>query len=190
MSSKDLTKFHKFFRMSCGIKTLIICDMICRTILALTLFVTIALGQQSPRYQWGLPPGVPPPRVPAASPMTAERIELGRRLFYDTRLSGNGKQACATCHLQNLAFTDGRAQAIGSTGEIHPRSSMSLINVAYRDALTWANPSLRTFEDQLLVPLFGTKPVELGLQGHESKSTRFSQRIRSTKKYSPRRFLE
>jgi len=88
------------------------------------------------------------------------------------------------------AFTDGRALAIGSTGEIHPRSSMSLINVAYRDALTWANPSLRTFEDQLLVPLFGTKPVELGLQGHESKSTRFSQRIRSTKTYSPRRFLE
>jgi len=141
--------------------------MICRNILALTLFVTIALGQQSPQYQWDLPPGVPPPRVPATSPMTAERVELGRRLFYDTRLSGNGKQACATCHLQNLAFTDGRAQAIGSTGEIHPRSSMSLINVAYRDALTWANPSLRTFEDQLLVPLFGTKPVELGLQGHE-----------------------
>jgi cytochrome c peroxidase len=99
--------------------------------------------------------------------MTRERVELGRRLFYDHRLSGNGKQACATCHLQKLAFTDGRAQAIGSTGEIHPRSSMSLVNAAYRDALTWANPTLRTFEDQVLVPLFGRKPIELGLQGHE-----------------------
>jgi cytochrome c peroxidase len=52
---------------------------------------------------------------------------------------------------------------------MHPRSAMSLINVGYRDALTWANPSLRTFEEQVLVPLFGTKPIELGLQGHEAR---------------------
>lgn len=95
--------------------------------------------------------------------MTVELVELGRHLFYDTRLSGNGTKACASCHLQELAFTDGRAQPIGSTGEVHPRSAMSLINVAYRDALTWANPSLRTLEVQLLVPMFGTHPVELGL---------------------------
>lgn len=43
--------------------------------------------------------------VPAGSEMTRERVELGRHLFYDERLSGNGTQACATCHLQELAFT-------------------------------------------------------------------------------------
>lgn len=126
-----------------------------------------AAGQQT--FPWELPKGVPAPRVPADSPMTPERVELGRHLFYDTQLSGNGTQACATCHRQELAFTDGRALAVGSTGETHPRSSMSLINAAYRDALTWANPSLRTFEEQILVPLLGTEPVELGLAGQEDR---------------------
>jgi cytochrome c peroxidase len=46
---------------------------------------------------------------------------------------------------------------------------MSLVNVAYRDTLTWAHPSLRSLEDQALVPLLGTSPVELGLQGHEAR---------------------
>lgn len=101
--------------------------------------------------------------------MTPERVELGRHLFYDTRLSGNGTQACATCHRQELAFTDGRALAVGSTGETHPRSAMSLINAAYRDTLTWADPSLRTFEEQILAPLLGTAPVELGLAGQEDR---------------------
>lgn len=124
-------------------------------------------GQQS--FPWELPKGVPEPRVPADSPMTRERVDLGRHLFYDTRLSGNGTQACATCHRQELAFTDGRALAVGSTGETHPRSAMSLINAAYRDALTWANPSLTTFEEQILVPMLGTDPVELGLAGQEER---------------------
>ena len=44
---------------------------------------------------------------------------------------------------------------------------MSLANVAYRDALTWANPTLRSLEEQALVPMLGTDPVELGLAGHE-----------------------
>ncbi len=126
-----------------------------------------AAGQQT--YPWKLPKGVPAPRVPSDSPLTPERVELGRHLFYDTRLSGNGTQACATCHRQELAFTDGRALAVGSTGETHPRSAMSLINAAYRDALTWANPLLKTFEEQIPVPMLGTAPVELGLAGQEDR---------------------
>jgi hypothetical protein len=84
------------------------------------------------------------------------KAELGRHLFYDARLSGNGTQSCATCHEQQRAFTDGRARAVGSTGERHPRGSMSLVNVAYATALTWASPSLTRLEDQALVPMFGT----------------------------------
>ena len=101
--------------------------------------------------------------------MTPARVALGRHLFYETRLSGNGAQSCATCHIQALAFTDGRSRGLGSTGERHPRSAMSLVNVAYRDALTWGNPTLLTLEEQVLVPLFATDPVELGLAGHEER---------------------
>jgi len=49
-------------------------------------------------YVWHLPPGVPRPKVPADNPMSEAKVRLGRRLFYDTRLSGNGTQACASCH--------------------------------------------------------------------------------------------
>ena len=137
---------------------------------AVGLAAVALAGQRAPSdYRWDLPPGVPPPRLPVGAPMTEARVELGRHLFYDTRLSGNGEQSCATCHIQALAFTDGRARGLGSTGERHPRSAMSLVNVAYRDALTWANPTLRSLEEQVLVPLFGTDPVELGLSGHEPR---------------------
>ena len=136
---------------------------------ALAAATTLAGQRAASDYPWDLPPGVPPPRLPVGAPMTEARVELGRHLFYDTRLSGNGEQSCATCHIQALAFTDGRPRGLGSTGERHPRSAMSLVNVAYRDALTWANPTLRSLEEQVLVPLFGTDPVELGLAGHEPR---------------------
>ena len=115
-------------------------------------------------WDWGLPTDLPPPDVPADNPMNAAKVELGRWLFYDKRLSGNGTMSCANCHIQSLAFTDGVPRSIGSTGEIHPRSSMSLVNVAYASRLTWANPLLDKLEDQALTPLLGDKPVEMGLK--------------------------
>ena len=118
-------------------------------------------------YDWQLPPGFPLPRVPADNPMSTVKVELGRRLFYDTRLSGNQTQSCASCHEQARAFTDGRAHAVGSTGETHRRSSMGLGNVAWNATLTWANPLLASLEEQALVPMFGEHPVELGLAGLE-----------------------
>jgi cytochrome c peroxidase len=113
-------------------------------------------------YAWTLPAGFPAPPVPADNPMSRAKIDLGRHLFYDTRLSGNGTQACASCHEQERAFTDGRARSTGSTGEMHPRGSMSLVNVVYAAALTWGNPTLTRLEDQALVPMYGDDPIELG----------------------------
>ncbi|MGQ9908707.1 MAG: MbnH family di-heme enzyme [Candidatus Flexifilum sp.] len=121
----------------------------------------------STTYRWRLPAGFPVPVVPAHNPMTEEKVELGRYLFYDPRLSGNGSFSCSSCHLQALAFTDGRATAIGSTGDIHPRNSQTLTNAAYNATLTWANPNLLTLEQQILIPMFGEHPVELGITGQE-----------------------
>jgi cytochrome c peroxidase len=109
-----------------------------------------------------VPEGFPDPYIPADNPATPDKIELGRHLFYDERLSGNETQACASCHLQELAFTDGVAVAEGSTGQLHPRNSNGLTNVAYNSNLTWANPTLTELEVQILIPLFGDAPVELG----------------------------
>ena len=115
-------------------------------------------------FAWELPKGFPVPKVPASNPMTAEKVELGRYLFYDKRLSVNGTQACASCHQQSLAFTDGKAVGLGATGEHHQRGPMSLVNVAYSATLTWNNPDMKDLEEQALVPMFGDHPVELGLR--------------------------
>ncbi len=115
-------------------------------------------------YTWNLPKGFPKPPVPADNPMTPAKVELGRYLFYDTRMSVNGKASCATCHKQELAFTDGLAAAVGATGERHPRSAMSLVNVAYSGVLTWSNPQLKRLEEQARIPMFSDHPVELGLR--------------------------
>ncbi len=126
-----------------------------------------AAAQQARPFTWNLPESFPLPRVPEDNPMSWEKVELGRFLFYDKRLSGNQTQSCASCHDQALAFTDGRPLGIGSTGEVHPRNSMSLANVAYASTLTWANPLLGDLAEQALVPMFGESPVELGLAGME-----------------------
>jgi cytochrome c peroxidase len=120
-------------------------------------------------FQWRLPAGFPAPLVPAANPMSEAKVALGRLLFYDTRLSGNQTFSCASCHQQSRAFTDGRAQATGSTGAAHPRSSMALANVAYNSSLGWADHRLRTLEDQMAVPMFNEHPVELGIKGRETE---------------------
>ena len=97
--------------------------------------------------------------------MTEAKVRLGRRLFYDTRLSGNGTYACASCHQQKLAFTDGRPHALGSTGQSHARSAMSLANVAFNASYGWADPNTRTLEAQMAVPMFNEHPIEMGIKG-------------------------
>jgi cytochrome c peroxidase len=110
------------------------------------------------------------------------RIRLGRYLFYDRRMSVNGTTACATCHRQELAFTDGRARARGATGQLHPRSVMSLVNVAQNRAFNWNDPTVHSLEGQAIKPMFSTDPVELGLG---SKEAEFLQVLRSDTVYAP-----
>lgn len=143
--------------------------------------VYIAFRPQPEPFEWWLPEQIPRPVVPADNPMNTAKVELGRWLFYERRLSGNDSMSCASCHVQALAFTDGRAQSIGSTGQRHPRSAMSLVNVAFASRLTWSNPLLAELEDQALTPLFGDNPVEMGLAGREAK---IRQLLLSERRYS------
>lgn len=120
-------------------------------------------------YRWALPEGFPQPKVPADNPMTPAKVDLGRHLFYDKRLSSDGSMSCASCHEQSRAFSDGKTVPIGVTGEAHSRNSMALFNLAYTSVLTWANPQLNHLETQMLIPLFGEDPPELGLVGKEQQ---------------------
>ncbi|MFT6550039.1 MAG: cytochrome c peroxidase [Zhongshania marina] len=145
---------------------------------AYAAFVVLALsacgGGSETRYQtgessvtrefnWNIPEHVPLPIVPSDNPVDEAMFQLGRHLFYDLRLSGNGSQSCASCHHQSMAFAESLERSIGSTGELHPRNAQSLVNVAFNTTYTWANPALVTLEQQILVPLFGEFPVEQGI---------------------------
>jgi cytochrome c peroxidase len=142
-------------------------------LLAVSFGLAIALSQvlaaPGQPYAWNLPSGLPKPVVPANNPITAAKVELGRHLFYEKRLSITGEYSCASCHEQKRAFTDGKPVGIGATGESHPRNSMSLANIAYNSVLTWANPLMTRLETQALVPMFGEHPVELGMVGKEDQ---------------------
>ncbi len=132
-------------------------------------------------WKWNLPPHFPQPKVPADNPMSEEKFQLGRSLFYDKRVSGNGTFACASCHFQNLAFTDGKPVATGSTGEHTLRGAQGLTNSAYHPYLTWANYSLGTMERQMLNPLLGENPVEMGV--NDATLPVILQRVRLDQKY-------
>ncbi len=120
-------------------------------------------------FDWDLPAGFPVPVTPAANPMSEAKVALGRRLFYDTRLSVNDSLSCAGCHQQRFGFADARALPVGATGDVHPRNSMGLANVVYNATQNWANPAITTLHDQALIPMFGEFPVELGWSGHEQE---------------------
>ena len=112
--------------------------------------------------------------------MTEEKVALGRRLFYDERLSANATQSCASCHRQSHAFSEAAATATGSTGQHHHRNSMALVNAAYSTTLTWAHSGIGTLEEHMRLPLFGDAPVEMGAAGHEQE---ILARIRSDAAY-------
>ncbi len=141
-------------------------------VLAITLFLG-ACGSDEPesketreakyRTVLGIPDYLEVPAIPEFNPPTTQKIELGRRLFYDKRLSGNQTQSCASCHEQRFAFADGKKSPQGSTGEVLRRNSPGLANVVYHSTLTWANNGLLEIEDQLEVPIRGDHPVELGV---------------------------
>lgn len=120
-------------------------------------------------YQWPIPKGFPQPQIPENNPMTKAKIELGRYLFYDTNLSANQQQSCASCHQQTLAFSEPLSVSIGSQGDRHRRNAQALVNIAYNKTLTWAHDGLTELEMQILLPLYGEEPIELGVAGHEKE---------------------
>jgi cytochrome c peroxidase len=138
---------------------------------ALCAVVALAIGEHaaaSTAYVWNLPAGFRQPTVPPDNPMSQAKVDLGKRLFFDTRLSITGRYACASCHRPELAFTDARIRAVGATGETLAHQSMSLVNVAYAVTFGWTDAGFDSLESQMRQPLFNRHPVEIGLSGREA----------------------
>jgi len=134
-------------------------------------------------FVWNLPAGFPEPAVPADNAMSAAKAELGRHLFYDRRLSGDESMSCSSCHLQSLAFTDGKKNPHGvprGHGMLVSRNAPTIVNSAWHYSYTWINPGVRTLENQALVPMFSIFPTELGLTDRDRQAI---EKIRKDEKY-------
>ena len=115
---------------------------------------------------WALQAGDPPlgldayMPIPPDNPLTAGKVELGRRLFFDKRLSRDHTVSCGTCHLPELAFTDEEPVAVGIEGQKGTRRTPRLINRGYGRAFFWDGRAA-TLEEQALMPI--PNPIEMDL---------------------------
>ncbi|MDQ3474582.1 MAG: cytochrome-c peroxidase [Acidobacteriota bacterium] len=75
--------------------------------------------------------------IPADNPLTAEKVALGRQLFFDERLSGDGTRSCYSCHVCEKGLTDGLAKSVGAFNKQLPRSSPTLWNIGYHKEFYW-----------------------------------------------------
>src|SRR5688500_3776386 len=99
-----------------------------------------------------VPQGFPESVFPVDNELTSERWALGKRLFYDPILSADGSISCASCHDQNLAFTDNKKFSEGVEGRLGNRNAPTLANVAYHPYYT-REGGVPTLEMQILVPV-------------------------------------
>lgn len=99
--------------------------------------------------------------VPEDNPLTEEGVTLGRRLFYDVRLSENNTISCASCHQQSKAFTDGLRFSVGIHNQETDKSSMSLVNLLWATPRAFWDGRAISLEDQALQPIIN--PKEMGM---------------------------
>lgn len=109
-------------------------------------------------YTLELDDQMPIMNIPEDNPLTVEGIRLGRMLFYDPILSADSTQACASCHQQNIGFTDKDKFSVGIDGIMGSRRSMPIINIGWNSTLFWDGRATGV-EDQALFPV--EDPIEM-----------------------------
>ena len=109
-------------------------------------------------YEFKMSATFPMPDLPCDNPLTVERVELGKKLFFEKRVSINDAQSCSDCHLPDKAFADSRGVARGAEGQLGTRNSMALMNLAWKKEFFWDGRA-HTLREQVLQPI--QNPVEM-----------------------------
>jgi len=127
------------------------------------------------------------PQPTRSSTLPARKVALGKALFFDTRLSTDGRVSCATCHDPAKAFTSREPRAVGVNNQIGTRNAPTVLNSAYRDSYFW-DGRVRTLDEQAKQPLLNS--AEMGMQTETSLVERLrniSEYRRSFRQIYPRR---
>lgn len=101
---------------------------------------------------------LPKPAIPAEKSAEGAKVELGKMLFFDPRLSGSGQLACASCHEAELGWSDGRAVSFGHGRAALARNAPTLNNVGYRTSFFWDGRA-KTLEEQAVEPIAAAKEM-------------------------------
>jgi cytochrome c peroxidase len=109
-------------------------------------------------YELDIPSHFPDMPIPPDNPMTVEGVELGRKLFYEVKLSRDNSISCASCHAPDNAFSDPNQFSEGVDGQIGTRNSMALVNLGWQTSFFWDGRA-ETLEEQILEPV--TNPIEM-----------------------------
>ena len=110
-------------------------------------------------YFLELPPGFPEPEIPEDNQLTQLRVALGKRLFFDPGLSRDGTVSCGSCHIQELAFSDGMNLSTGIDGRLGSRNAPALFNLAWHDRLM-ADGGVPSLELQVMVPIHDEREMD------------------------------
>jgi cytochrome c peroxidase len=140
---------------------------ICAVMVLSSWIATLAANAESAtEYKLKIPFGLEETAVviPADNPLTTEKVELGRLLVFDKRLSQDNTIACMSCHLAKNAFTDGKPVATGIRGQKGGRSAPASFNRVFSSAQFWDGRAA-TLEDQSIGPF--TNPIEHGFANYD-----------------------
>ena len=109
------------------------------------------------------------PQLPLDNPLTVSKVELGRMLFHEPKLSGDGSMSCATCHLQSAAFTDTAKLSVGIRGLEGHRNAMSVFNMAWNDNGFFWDGRAELLRHQSLLPIQDSLEMDETLAGAAAK---------------------
>lgn len=97
---------------------------------------------------------------PEDNPFTQEKFELGKKLFFDPRLSKSNEMACSTCHRPSLSWSDGLSKGIGKNHQELPRKTPTLFNLAWGELFYWDGRA-SSLEEQSLMPIYSKVEMDL-----------------------------
>ncbi len=128
--------------------------------LSLAILTTSSLFANTLASEWLRPNGVP---TPYDNQLTDKRVELGKLLYFDTRLSSSNSISCATCHDPELGWSDALPKSIGHNGAKGPRNSPTIINTAYQEHQFWDGRA-SSLEEQALGPIEAKVEMNMPLE--------------------------